>query len=223
MNTLRSCAAFGLGLSLACASGCSSSNSGSKDAGRDVGRDARFNTGTNTSTGTSTNGPCVFDGVTYSVGQSFTVNCVRYTCLGDNNVTSSGSPCNDGGPDTRLIADVAVPSDVRPADVAPPVDLVGRDAAPGETAMPDAEAPIDLAAPEDTTPPPVDTTPAIDLSSLGEDAAVSEDAPPVVQCTWGATKYNPGATFACDCNTCVCLDTGAISQLTSNDCSIDAR
>jgi len=39
--------------------------------------------------------PCIVNGVTYQPGQSFTINCVTYTCVNGPNLASKGGPCSD--------------------------------------------------------------------------------------------------------------------------------
>jgi hypothetical protein len=39
--------------------------------------------------------PCNFNGTTYQPGQSFTFNCIRYTCISGTNLLSTGTPCMD--------------------------------------------------------------------------------------------------------------------------------
>jgi hypothetical protein len=218
MNTLRAWAVIGLGLSLAFASGCSSSNDGKKDAGRDVGgnRDTPFNT--NTSTNTNTNTPCTYNGTTYQSGQTFTINCVRYTCQGNNNVTAVGSPCSDAGPtttpDTRLGPDLAAPTDTaRPVDTVTPVDTAGgRDVQPSEAGRQDTAKPLDVGAPDVAVP--ADTAPP------APDLAAPADLP--IVCTNGGTSYSPGEQYAPDrCNTCVCLSSGDFA-CTNRVCVVDA-
>jgi hypothetical protein len=237
MNTLRLCAAIGLGLSMAFASGCNSdSNSGKRDGGRDLGfnRDAPINTrtstSTRTSTNTSTNTPCTdLNGNTYQLGQSFTNNCVTYTCVSGGTFTSSGSPCPDAAtttPDTRINRDLPIAPDVGPTvdGGSPPADVGGnRDVTPTEVGRRDTNVPLDLGAPDlppvgkDTAPPAVDTAPP------EPDLAVPADVPVPVRCTDGVQFYNPGDTFACDCNTCICNSSGVILPLTSNNCAVDAE
>ena len=217
MSTLRSRAAIGLGLSLAFASACNSSSSnGKKDGGRDGNRDTPFNTNTNTSTNTATT--CTYNGTTYNLGQSFTDNCVRYTCAGTT-FTSSGSPCpSDAGPnttpDTRPGRDGPAPNDTRPAEVAAPVDLGNRDVTPAETGKRDTQAPLDVVSPADTAPPAVDTAPP------SPDVPSPVDVP--VVCTNAGTDYNPGDSYQPDtCNTCICLGTGDFA-CTHKTCNLDA-
>ena len=46
----------------------------------------------------SPGGPCVVNGVTYQPGQSFTLNCLRWTCAGGGNITGgTGAPCSEAG------------------------------------------------------------------------------------------------------------------------------
>ena len=95
MNTLRTWAVVGMGLSLAFAASCGSDNKNDKTDGsarRDVGsnRDTPLGQDTSSSQG------CEVNGTTYQPGQSFTLNCVKYTCQGDGNVTSNGTSfCTD--------------------------------------------------------------------------------------------------------------------------------
>jgi hypothetical protein len=214
---------MGLALSLAFGSGCSDSNSGKTDGS------TRRETGGNRDTASNPNadgaGPCDIFGTTYPVGQSVTVNCVRYTCQGNDNVTSSGTACTDTGPavaDTRPAPDASPP----PADVAPPVDGGppvdtggGRDVAPGEAGKRDSLPPVDTGAVDggerEDTPP--------DLTPVGKDTAPPADVANPVTCSYGGRNYNPGDEFPCDCNTCICTSSGGIRSLTSVVCGVDAE
>jgi hypothetical protein len=230
MNTLRGCAGIGLAIAWVFASGCKSdSNTGKQDGGR---RDGGSTRGDSRGSTTGDAGlPCTTsDGRTLQPGESYTLNCVHFTCLGGTNFSSSGSPCTDalpgtdarGGQDAPGIPDASPAADSPPADVAPPLDTgAGKDAPPSEaggkkdtpppldTTTPEAAGP-EVAAPEDTAPP-------------APDVATPEDLPPPVQCNYSGKKYNPGDTFACDCNTCICNSAGAILPLTSNPCDVDAE
>jgi hypothetical protein len=217
MNTRRVSAAMGLGLTLVLASGCSGDSSK-----KDAGTGNRDGSGRDLSIGrdTASAGSCEYGGQTYQPGESFTINCVRYTCQGDNNVTASGTPCFDAGPDTRRASDAPVGSEVGRADTA-------RDVTPAEAGRPDVTPPldaeaIDAEAREDTTPPHTDTAvPGEDTAPTTPDVG-TEDLVPPVQCTYGGQKYGVGVTFQCDCNTCKCDDTGAVVLVTHDDCTIDA-
>jgi hypothetical protein len=224
MNTLRACAVIGLGLSLAFASGCSDSKSNAKDgsAGGNRGTGGRGGGGTGGRTTTNTGQACTYTTssgtpATLNPGQSFTNNCVRYTCVSGTDFTSSGSPCSDAGtttPDTRPGPDVAAPTDTaRPVDTRTPVDTDGgRDVQPSEAGRQDTAKPLDVGAPDVAVP--ADTAPpAPDLAALA-------DLP--IVCTKGGTSYNPGEEYAPDiCNTCICLSTGDFA-CTNRVCQVDA-
>jgi hypothetical protein len=219
MNTWSARAAIGLGLTLAIASGCSGDSDKTNDGGN---RDAGFKRDLPIGRDTTSGQPCVYDGQTYQPGESFTYDCVRFTCQGGNNVIQiGGSPCSDGGPDTRPANDVLVNPD-RPAD-----DGDGnRDVAPAEAGRSDIGPPVDVGeldvgTPDDTAPPEVDTATLADTAPPTGDVA-SEDLPPPVQCIYGGQKYGVGVPFACGCNTCTCDDTGTVVLVTHNDCTIDA-
>ena len=128
MNTWRVCAAIGLGLTFAIASGCNS-DSDKKDAGTG-GRDGSAGRDVPIGRDSTSGQACVYQGQTYEPGETFTYNCVRFRCEGGNNIVQTGgSPCSDGGPDTRPGSDVPVVPEVGRADAAD----AGRDVAPVET------------------------------------------------------------------------------------------
>jgi hypothetical protein len=242
MNTMRACAVIGLALSVGLASGCSSdSNSGTPDGS--TRRDGGYNRDVSRYTNTDAAEGCTFDGTSYRVGQSFTIDCVTYTCQGNNNVTASGTACTDArasSPDTRPERDSGRPSDASGfGDAAVVIDGGGGgDVAATEAGQtePDLAVPytedgptVKLDAPPDFVtiqvdlPPSVpDLPPATDLPP-GEDVTViTPDVAVPTQCPYGGHNYNPGEEFACDCNTCICTSTGAIRSLTSNVCDTDA-
>lgn len=223
MKTWRACAAIGLGLSLA-AFGCNGGSETKTDGGggkRDAGvkRDVAI--------GADAGPPCVFDGTTYQPGESFTKDCVRFTCLGGNSVSSSGSPCTDGSADQRRDAgpDAATGSDAR-TDTATGSDA-RTDTADGPGVRDTAGLEVES---RDTRPVEaggLDTTPAVDTgledtAAPTPDLPAAADLPPVVQCTYLGQKYGPGVPFACECNTCKCDNTGTIVLVTNHDCSVDA-
>jgi hypothetical protein len=222
MNTWRVCAAIGLGMSLAIAAGCSSSSSPGKNDGggsRDTNRDTSIG---NRDTGAA----CTANGQTYQPGESFTNNCVRYTCVSGTNFTVSGSPCVDAitpTNDTRTVNDLSSGPEAGRADAG---DAAGnRDVSPVETARQDTVRPVDVEPTdvqprEDVARPGPEVEPGVDLGPPGPD--VTQDLPPPVQCTYGGQKYGAGVSFPCDCNTCKCDNTGTIVAVTSNDCTIDA-
>jgi hypothetical protein len=214
-----------MGLALCWASvGCSSSSdSGKNDGGvkRDTGgnRDVPYYGGRDTAGSTCT----AYDGTVYQSGQSFTINCVRYTCQGNDDVTSSGSPCSDGSADLRGNADASrdlpAGNDARAdagdvpgnRDAAP--DSGNRDTTPGEVAAIDTLVAEVLA---------VDVYPA-DVIPPGPDVTAPVDEAPPVQCTYLGQKYGVGVPFACDCNTCKCDGTGTIVLVTNFTCGVDAQ
>jgi hypothetical protein len=223
MNTSRVCAVLGLGFACSLGSGChSSSSSGPNDAGRDTrgNRDVPSGTSTNTSTNTSTATACTYNGTTYQPGQSFTVNCVTFTCVSGTNFTSRGSPCTDAappdlrpGPDMAAGPDVAASPDVRSGDTVPPGDTGGaQEVAVSEAGKEDTSPPLDggqpdLALPEDVAPPPPDVTSTPDE---------------LAGCLHGGDFYSPGDEYYPDsCNTCVCLASGDFA-CTNKVCEVDA-
>jgi hypothetical protein len=231
MKTRRVCAALGLGLAFAIASGCSS-GSDKKDGGTG-GRDFGFGRDVPIGRDTTSGQPCEYRGQIYQPGETFTDNCVRYRCEGGNFIVQiGGSPCSDGGPDTRAGSDLPVGPEVGRTDATGAADA-GRDLAPVETGRPDARPPVDVGAVdvepredttprEDTAPPKTDTAvPEADTAPPAPDVAPEEVAP-TVQCTYGGQKYGVGVTFSCDCNTCKCDSTGTVVLVTNNDCTIDA-
>ena len=237
MNTLRACAVFGLGLSLAFAYGCSSDSTpnAKRDGSAGGGRGGGGGGGNGGSNPATTNTPCTNNGTTYQPGQYFTNNCVKWTCVSGTTFTSTGSPCSDAGPitptDTRVNQDLPVVPDagrdVSVPDVSAPVDQGGKDVSPTEAGKRDTVVPLDTV-PLDTGAPdlviPKDTaSPTPDLPIVVADVAViiNLDAPPVVQCSYHGQKY-PVGDFACDCNTCTCEIGGTITPVTTNDCTIDA-
>jgi hypothetical protein len=222
MNTLRVCAVIGLGLSLAFAAGCSDSKSNAKDGSAGGNRGTGGGGGTGGRDAASTGQVCTYttsSGTTATLnpGGSFTNNCVRYTCVGGTNFTSSGSPCSDAGPtptpDTRLGPDLATPTDTaRPVDTGTPVDTGGRDVQPSEAGRQDTAKPLDVGAP--------DLAVTGDTASPVPDLAAPADLP--IVCTHGGTGYNPGEQYAPDtCNICVCLSTGDFA-CTNRVCVVDA-
>jgi hypothetical protein len=217
MNTWRVCAAIGLGMSLAIAAGCSSNSSPGKNDGgsRDTNRGNRD---------TGSGSVCTNNNQTYQTGESFTNNCIRYTCVSGTNFTVSGLPCVDAlAPtnDTRTVNDLPSGPEAGRADAG---DAAGsRDVPPVETARQDTVRPVDVEQTdvqlrEDVAVP--DVGPGIDLGPPGPD--VVQDAPLPVQCIYGGQKYGAGVSFPCECNTCRCDNTGTIVAVTSNDCTIDA-
>jgi len=236
MNTMRACAVVGLALTVGLASGCSSdSSSGNTDGA--TRRDGSYNRDGSRSPKADAAEGCTFDGATYRVGQSFTIDCVTYTCQGNNNVTASGTPCTDArasSADTRPGRDSAQSPDASGrTDVAGGIDGgAGGDVAASEAGPtePDLAAPytedgptMKLDAPTDFIIIQVDLPPASPDLPPGQDVTgITPDVAVLTQCPYGGHLYNPGEEFACDCNTCICTSTGAIRSLTSNVCDIDA-
>lgn len=213
MKTWRACAAIGLGLSLA-AFGCN----GGSDTKTDGGGGNRDATVKRDVAAKADAGPtCVFDGTTYQYGETFTKDCVRFTCLGGTNVSSSGSPCTDGSADQRRDAgpDSATGSDARTDGADAPVV---RDSAGIEVETRDTR-PVEVGGLDGT--PAVDAEPE-DSAAPTPDLPAPADLPPVVQCTYQGQKYGVGVPFPCECNTCKCDGTGTIVLVTNRDCTIDA-
>ena len=233
MNTWRVCAAIGLGLTFALASGCSSDSDKKNDGGggRDTGSGRDQSIGRDTTSGDQ----CEYKGQTYQPGETFTYNCVRLRCEGGGNdvVQIGGSPCTDGGPDTRSGSDVPVAPEVGRADA-------GRDVAPAETGRQDVRPPVDAQAidvepradtapREDTQPPKADTSvPAEDTAPPRVDVA-TEDLPALpLTCKDGTTgqEYGLYVQFQCGCRTCECdpnsAGTGTIINVVADNCAVDA-
>lgn len=236
MNTLRVCATVGLGLSLVLGAGCKSdSKSGGTDGStRDTRRtDAPQN---NQNPDTTSAGPCTIQGNTVQPGRTIVINCITWTCQGDNNVTGNGTACADAGPTPDVAPvnrDTAAPVDTRPVDSGPAIDGAGgKDTQPAEagtvkldggnkdTVVADVFVPLDTAPPEpdlavvdDTAPPEPDLP------------VVADTSPPVITCTSeSGQKYyaGGGVCFPCASNLCVCDANGVITQ--SASCSpIDAQ
>ena len=161
MNTWRVCAAIGLGLTCAIASGCSSDSDKKNDGGggRDTGSGRDQSIGRDTISGES----CEYRGQTYQQGETFTYNCVRFRCEGGNDIVQiSGSPCTDGGAGHASGQRRAGRSRSRRADAAD----AGRDVAPVETGRQDVRPPVDAQA--------IDVEPRADTASREDTAAATD-------------------------------------------------
>ena len=106
--------------------------------------------------------PCTVGGVTYQPGQSFTNNCITYTCAGGTNLNSMGSSCSDAAN-----ADVANLDGVKP-DVGR-IDAVNADAGENDEGKTD-DANAD-AANRDLGNTDVGTTDALISDAANADAA----------------------------------------------------
>jgi hypothetical protein len=245
MNTLRVCATIGLGLSLAVGAGCKSdSNATKKDAAP---LDTRRTDAPGTSTGSdSASGPCVFNGTTYQPGQSFTVNCITYTCTGGDNVTGRGTACSDAGPTPDVARAPDLPtnrdttsdsSDTRLGEAGAPVDVGSKDVQPGEAGPvnkdvggKDTLVP-DVLVPQDTTPPEPDAFVPEDTAPPSPDlpVVVADTAPPST-CSYGGQNYLAGqpcqgVPFACGTKTCECDLVGGAPVIVTipETCAVDAQ
>ena len=219
MNTLRVCATMGLGLSLVFGLGCKSSSSSAKDAGPDGRRDASQNNGNRDSSTSS--GTCEILGNTYQSGQTVTINCVTYTCTGNNNVTTRGTACiPDAAPDTAAPQTDAPtnrdtsPGETRAGEAGGALDVGGKDLQPGEVAQvkPDVGA-LDTATSNDSAPPTPDAV------------IVNLDAPPVETCKYDGQKYlaGGGVQFACGSCMCVCDASAIVVQIAGTCPAVDAQ
>jgi hypothetical protein len=225
MNTVRARTVVGLGLWLLAASACSSDSKNEKADGsarRDAGGRADVSANRDVSSGQG----CNINGTPYQPGESFVLNCARYTCQGDGNVTSNGvASCTDvvlPPADTRPGPDLQAPGPEVSRGEAGPAPDGARDAAP-ETGRRDA-LPIDGGVLDSGAPDEIERP---DQSPPGPEAAdtapPTPDIAPPVTCSYGGRSYNPGDELPCDCNTCICTSSGGIKSLTSNLCGVDAQ
>ena len=248
MNTLRVCATVGLGLSLALGSGCKSDSttSGKKDSGPS-GPDTRRTDGP-PNTNPQADGPsdCVYNGTSYRPGQTFTINCVTFTCQSGGTVTGKGTACSpDAGPirdaaptpDLPTNRDTVAPEDARPVDSGPATDsTANKDTQPseagtvkdvgGKDTVPDVLVPDTTPTPRDLAEP--DLAGSEDVAPPTPDLPVQDEAAVAVTCTYTAGQtYGLGVQFPCGCKTCECdlhVSTGTgIINVVADNCAIDAQ
>jgi len=251
MNTLRVCATFGLGLSLALGSGCSSDSTSGKKDGGPGGPDVRRADGPTTNPNPNTDGPtnCSVGGQTYRPNERFTIDCVNYVCQGGNNVTSTGgTSCSDGP-----IRDVASTSDLPTnrdtpfadagrVDAAPPVDVGGakdtqpsdagpvKDVGTKDTRVADVFVPLDTVPAEpDLAEPDLavseDTAPPEPDLPVQDDVSVPVYCTPAAGQTYQALPPCQGVPFACGTKMCECdlVGSGAVIVTIPDTCAVDAQ
>jgi hypothetical protein len=229
-----------MALAMAAALGCngSSNDAAKKDGSTDTrgGRDA-------TGTGTDPGGGCNIGGNVVQAGRTITINCVVWTCQGNDIVTSSGALCADASitssdtrvpnrdlagaepsrSDTGAAPDQSVSLDTTPdqagrRDAVTSIDGSG-DARVADAFVPDVYVP-DVYVPDVYVPDvfiPDDLAPPVPDAYLGPDSALT--------CTSeSGSKYyaGGGVCFPCGADLCVCDSNGVIVK--SSACApVDAQ
>lgn len=219
MRTARLGTAMAMALSMAAALGCNSSSNeaGKKDGSADT-RGGRDTAGT----GTDPGGGCNIGGTLVQAGRTITINCVVWTCQGNDIVTSSGASCPDASispSDTRVPnRDVAGAEPSRSDTGVAPDQNVSLDATQDEAARRDTVPSIDGSGDirvADAFVPDVyvpDVYIPDDLAPPTPDVYVGPDTPPLTCTSESGSKYyaGGGVCFPCGADLCVCDSNGVI-------------